>query len=297
MVCSEINTNAWIQWGKWGCGEPPTGLREPGDRTRIFPAPAGIFRVYGQAPGLVLRLFQRYLPRRHLLCVCVCVYTDIAGGEWSGRGIIPPPLSLSLSLSLLELPPFLRAEQHDSRGERVNGSHRCVQESLSLSLSDTHLEITTWLGTWAWGKVVVIEILLLRSCLRRFFLQQEPAAKHFRRNSAFSEDPLPDVCTVKMWTWPRTRSSASFHRETLNFCSVRVRVTTTRRFLHQGEWRGSRRGLRYCSNMINPAQIQNTGQVSTSRGDIMECATRSRRPTTSASLLFLFNADLSCFII
>lgn len=45
--------------------------------------------------------------------------------------------------------------------------------------------------------------------------------------------------------------SASFHRETLIFWTVRVRATTTRRFVHQGEWQGSRRCLLSCSNVIS----------------------------------------------
>lgn len=55
-----------------------------------------------------------------------------------------------------------------------------------------------------------------------------------------------------MWTCPADFAiyfSASFHPETLNFWTVRVRANT-RRFFHQGEWQGSRRCLRYCSNMI-----------------------------------------------
>ena len=143
-------------------------------------------------------------PPSSATCI-ISTHTHSRWWAWSGRGIIPlraRRLSFSARLSLPPLPPLSATSRFsnamtveanawaDPTGVLLPTEPRLL-ETHTRARAHTHLEITMWLGTWAWRKSPILkpETLLLRSCPGRLStgIDNRRVAPCFLRNSAFPE--------------------------------------------------------------------------------------------------------------
>lgn len=151
----------------WPFRTPPRGVRELPFPTSTFPAPAGKIsrgRTRARTCSVTLLAVLVIYCLRDIPCACTLTHCGYRRRwmKWEGDNSSPFP-SLSPYLSFLALPPCPRAVQHPAFQMTAEASAWTAptgvlySRSLCLALCDTHLEITTWLGTWAWRKVRDIE--------------------------------------------------------------------------------------------------------------------------------------------